>query len=130
MQAYRLYLLALAKTPELGAMNRLKEFQYLSVAAKWRLAAAYKLAGQAEAASALVRGLSTTVQPYNQLGGTFGSTLRDKAMILETLTILGQRNTAAGLLKEVAFDLGQEQWYSTQTTAYALIAVSKYCGTN
>ncbi len=130
VQAYRLYLLALAKTPELGAMNRLKEFQYLSVAAKWRLAAAYKLAGQAEAASALVRGLSTTVQPYNQLGGTFGSTLRDKAMILETLTILGQRNTAAGLLKEVAFDLGQEQWYSTQTTAYALIAVSKYCGTN
>ncbi len=111
-------------------MNRLREFQYLSAPAKWRLAAAYKLAGQAEVATSLVRGLSTTVQPYTQLGGTFGSDLRDKAMILETLTILGQRNTAANLLKEVAVELGQEKWYSTQTTAYALIAISKYCGTN
>ena len=32
-----LYLLALAKAPELGAMNRLKEFKYLSPEAKWRL---------------------------------------------------------------------------------------------
>lgn len=130
VQAYRLYLLAMAKTPELGAMNRLKEFQHLSVPAKWRLAAAYRLAGQTEAANALVRGLSTTVQPYTQLSGTFGSDLRDKAMILETLTILGQRNAANGLLKQVAAQLGGDYWYSTQTTAYALIAISKYCGEN
>ena len=45
-QAYRLFTLALAKAPELGAMNRLKEFKYLSAEAKWRLAAAYKLSGQ------------------------------------------------------------------------------------
>lgn len=130
VQAYRLYLLALAKTPELGAMNRLKEFQYLSVAAKWRLAAAYKLAGQAEAGAALIKGLSTTVQPYTQLSGTFGSDLRDKAMILETLTLLGQRNQANDMLRQVAQQLGSESWYSTQTTAYALIAISKYCGVN
>ncbi|WP_423736638.1 alpha-2-macroglobulin family protein [Chitinophaga caseinilytica] len=130
VQAYRLYLLALSRTPEMGAMNRLREFQYLSAPAKWRLAAAYKLAGQAEVANSLVRGLPVTVQPYTQLGGTFGSDLRDKAMILETLTILGQRNTALGLLKEVAAELGKEQWYSTQTTAYSLIAVAKFCGTN
>ena len=46
IQAYRLYLLALARSPELGAMNRLREFKYLSIEARWRLAAAYKLAGQ------------------------------------------------------------------------------------
>lgn len=130
VQAYRLYLLAMAKTPELGAMNRLKEFQYLSVAAKWRLAGAYKLAGQTEAANNLVKGLNTNVQPYTQLGGTFGSDLRDKAMILETLTLLGQRNTANDLLRQVAARLGQNDWYSTQTTAFALIAVAKYCGVN
>lgn len=129
-QAYRLYLLALAKTPELGAMNRLKEFEYISVPAKWRLAAAYKLAGQTETANGLVKGLNTNVQPYTQLGGTFGSDLRDKAMILETLTLLGQRNAANALLKQIAAQLGQETWYSTQTTAYALIAVAKYCGEN
>lgn len=44
-QAYRLYTLALAKAPELGAMNRLREYKDLSVAAKWRLAAAYQIAG-------------------------------------------------------------------------------------
>jgi uncharacterized protein YfaS (alpha-2-macroglobulin family) len=129
-QAYRLYLLALAKVPELGAMNRLKEFKYLSNEAKWRLAAAYKLSGQPELANSLVRALPTEVKPYNQLGGTFGSDLRDKAMILETLTILGQRARANELLKQIASNLAQDSWYSTQTTAYALIAVAKYCGVN
>ncbi|CAL1521634.1 MG2 domain-containing protein [Chitinophaga sp. MM2321] len=130
-QSYRLYLLALAKAPELGAMNRLKEFKYLSVPAKWRLAAAYKLAGQPEVANSLVQNLGTDVKPYNQLGGTFGSDLRDKAMILETITILGQRNRANELVKQIAAQLSQnDQWYSTQTTAYALIAVAKYCGNN
>ncbi|HVI43299.1 MAG TPA: MG2 domain-containing protein [Chitinophaga sp.] len=130
-QAYRLYLLALAKSPELGAMNRLKEFKYLSVPAKWRLAAAYRLAGQPEVANALIQGLSTDVKPYNQLGGTFGSDLRDKAMILETLTILGQRSRAGEMVRQIAARLSQnDQWYSTQTTAYSLIAVAKYCGNN
>ncbi|RFS22646.1 hypothetical protein DVR12_12685 [Chitinophaga silvatica] len=130
-QAYRLYLLALAKVPELGAMNRLKEFKYLSAPAKWRLAAAYKLSGQPEVANSLIQGLSTDVKPYTQLGGTFGSDLRDKAMILETLTILGQRTRANDLLKQVAAQLSQaDQWYSTQTTAYSLIAIAKYCGSN
>ena len=130
VQAYRLYLLALAKTPELGAMNRLKEFQYLSIPAKWRLAAAYKLAGQTEAANALIKGLNTNVQPYTQLGGTFGSDLRDKAMILETLTLMNQRATANELVRQIAVQLGKETWYSTQTTAYSLIAIAKFCGVN
>ncbi|MCW3462928.1 alpha-2-macroglobulin family protein [Chitinophaga nivalis] len=130
-QAYRLYLLALAKVPELGAMNRLKEFKYLSVPAKWRLAAAYKLSGQPEVANSLVQNINTDIKPYNQLGGTFGSDLRDKAMILETLTILGQRNRANELVKQIAAQLSQnDQWYSTQTTGYSLIAIAKYCGSN
>ncbi len=130
-QAYRLYLLALAKVPELGAMNRLKEFKYISVPAKWRLAAAYKLAGQPEVANSLVNGLGTEVKAYNQLGGTFGSDLRDKAMILETEAILGQNSRASSLTREIASSLAQDNmWYSTQTTAYALIAIAKYCGTN
>jgi len=53
-QAYRLYTLALAKSPELGAMNRMREMDDLSVQAKWRLAAAYALAGKVEVAKELV----------------------------------------------------------------------------
>ncbi len=129
-QAYRLYVLALAKKPEMAAMNRLKAFQYISVAAKWRLAAAYKLAGQNDIAQNMVSGLSIEVKPYSQLGGTYGSDLRDQAMILETLTLLNQKAKAASLLQPIAARLGEDTWYSTQTTAYGLLAVAKFCGTN
>jgi uncharacterized protein YfaS (alpha-2-macroglobulin family) len=129
-QAYRLYTLALAKAPELGAMNRLKEFKYLSPEGKWRLAAAYKLAGQEATAQALIQGLSTTFAPRPNPGISFGSDLRDEAMVLETLTIMGKRNQAAQLVPTIAAKLSQDDWYSTQTTAYSLIAIAKYCGKN
>ena len=127
-QAYRLYVLALAKKPEMAAMNKLRAFEYLSVAAKWRLAAAYQLAGQANAAKDLTDGLALTVENYNQLGGTYGSDLRDQAMIMETLTLMGQKAKAAKLLQTVASRLGENTWYSTQTTAYSLLAIAKFCG--
>jgi len=130
LQSYRLYLLALAKSPELGAMNRLREFKYLSVPAKWRLAAAYRLAGQANVAGQLVNGLSLNVKPYNQSDGTFGSDVRDQAMILETLVLLGRNQQSQPLARTLAFRLSQERWYSTQSTAYGLIALAKYCGAN
>jgi uncharacterized protein YfaS (alpha-2-macroglobulin family) len=130
VQAYRLYLLALARVPELGAMNRLREFKYLSVEAKWRLAAAYELAGQPEIGQQMIYGLPIIVKPYNSMYGTYGSDLRDEAMILETLTLLGQQQQAAGLLHTIAARLSQDDWYSTQTTAYSLIAIAEYCGVN
>ncbi len=129
-QAYRLYTLALAKSPELGAMNRLKEFKYLSPEAKWRLAAAYKLAGQDNTALDLISGLPLTFGPRTRPGFTFGSELRDQAMVLETLTLMGKREKAAQVLTTVAARLSEDSWYSTQTTAYALIAIAKYCGKN
>lgn len=129
-QAYRLYLLALARSPEMGAMNRLREFALLSDAAAWRLAAAYKLAGQPEVGLRMIARLSTTVKPYNSLYGTYGSDLRDEAMILETLTLLGQKQKATGLVHTVAARLSQDDWYSTQTTAYSLIALAQFYGQN
>jgi alpha-2-macroglobulin len=129
-QAYRLYTLALAKAPELGAMNRLKEFKYLSAEAKWRLGAAYKLTGQENTALDLISGLPVIFEKRPYPGITFGSDLRDEAMVLETLTIMGKRAKAAELLPTIAAQLSADNWYSTQTTAYALIAIAKYCGKN
>ena len=34
------------------------------------------------------------------------------------------------MLRSLCAKLAQDQWYSTQTTAYALIAVAKFCGKN
>lgn len=129
-QAYRLYTLALAKSAELGAMNRLKEFKYLSSEAKWRLAAAYKLAGQDNTALDLISGLSIDFPARTSAGFTYGSQLRDQAMVLETLTLMGKREKAAQLLATVAARLSEDYWCSTQTTAYSLIAIAKYCGKN
>ena len=129
-QSYRLFLLALAKAPELGAMNRLKEFKYISPEAKWRLAAAYKLAGQDNIALQLISGLPTTFTARYNAGFTYGSDVRDEAMVLETLTLLGRRTQAAEMVNFIAAKLSQDYWYSTQTTAYSLIAIAKYCGKN
>ncbi|HMI77544.1 MAG TPA: hypothetical protein VK484_02065, partial [Ferruginibacter sp.] len=129
-QSYRLYTLALAKAPELGAMNRLKEFKYLSAEAKWRLAAAYKLTGQDNTALDLISGLSTTFNVRTSPGFTYGSDTRDEAMVLETLTLLGKKAKADELLRSICAKLSQDYWYSTQTTAYSLIAIAKHCGKN
>lgn len=125
-QAYRLYTLAMAKAPELGAMNRLKENPALSVSAKWRLAAAYAKAGQPEVAKNLISSLTTSIPKYREMGYSYGSNERDEAMILETLTLLDMKTKAAPLVKSVSKALSSGYWMSTQTTAYCLIAVSKF----
>ncbi len=127
-QAYRLYLLALAKSPEVGAMNRLKEWKFLTPEGKWRLAAAYQLIGQSNTALQLINSLPTTFAKRKDPGFTYGSNLRDEAMVLETLTIMNRRAEAAALVRSVAAQLSQDEWYSTQTTAYSLIAIAKYSG--
>jgi uncharacterized protein YfaS (alpha-2-macroglobulin family) len=126
-QAYRLYTLALAKQPDLGSMNRLKEYDNLSTQAKWRLAAAYALAGKPEAAKSLTANADTKITPYaSKFNEHFGTSTRDQAMILETLTLLQDRTTAFGLVKIISDELNSNNWMSTQTTAYSLLAVSKY----
>jgi uncharacterized protein YfaS (alpha-2-macroglobulin family) len=128
-QSYRLYTLALAQKPELGAMNRLREFPKLEIAARWRLAAAYQLAGQHDIAQALMVNVPGTVEPYRELGQTFGSDLRDDAMILETMTLCKDQTGAARLARKIGGQVGSGEWMSTQTTAYALLALSKFLGT-
>ncbi len=127
-QAYRLYLLALAQSPELSAMNRLKETEKLTSTAKWQLAAAYALAGQPEAGRELVKSAPLTGLNYATPGSTFGSDLRDRAMILEALTLLNMPEKSRGLAEGIANELATNEWMSTQTTAYALVAMARYTG--
>ncbi|MEL7124570.1 MAG: alpha-2-macroglobulin family protein, partial [Bacteroidota bacterium] len=129
-QAYRLFTLALAKKPELSAMNRLLEQNNLSVSAKWRLAAAYAVLGKNEIANRLISSGLDPDADYNELGGTYGSSTRDQAMKLETLVLLDEKTKAGEVLQYLSDRLGSRSWYSTQTTAYALMAISKYVGDN
>lgn len=128
MQAYRLYTLALAGKAEMGAMNRLKETKNLSDACKWRLAAAYVLAGQKNTATQIIKDAKTKVTAYTDAGDTYGSEYRDYAMIVETLSLLNDRTKAAPLVKKISAQLSSTTWLSTQTTAYGLLAIAKYSG--
>jgi hypothetical protein len=127
-QAYRLYTLALARKPEQGAMNVLRESKNLSLTARWRLAAAYALTGKTDIGKKLVQNATVQVDPYEELSYTFGSSLRDEGMILEALVNLGDSKTAAELARRIAEKLSEGFWYSTQTTSFALLGVGKFVG--
>jgi uncharacterized protein YfaS (alpha-2-macroglobulin family) len=126
-QAYRLYTLALAGDADLGSMNRLRERQGLEPLARWRLAAAYWYAGQRDTARNLASGLGTAVASYREYGQTFGSAFRDKAIILETLVLLGGSDAdAKSLFEEAANTLSASGWLSTQEISSALRAAMLY----
>lgn len=127
IQAYRLYTLALAGKPEIGAMNRLKEKMNLSNPAKWRLAAAYFLAGYRNEAQKLVGTADFKVDNYRELSFSYGSNTRDMAMILEAAYLLERKGTDA-LEKMISDRLNSSMWMSTQETAYCLLALGSKNG--
>jgi uncharacterized protein YfaS (alpha-2-macroglobulin family) len=125
-QAYRLYVLALAKSNEVGAMNRLREQKDLDLQARWTLAAAYAHIGRIDAARELINGLGTDVSPYREHAFTYGSDLRDEALITDALIAMGDMETAALVVQRISEMLSSEDWYSTQSTAFGLLAVARF----
>ncbi len=125
-QAYRLYTLALAGKPDKSSMNRMHNLRSISSIAKWRLAAAYALIGQNDVAESLIEPLDYKLADNTDYYYSYGSELRNQAMILETMSILNKVDKAAPLMQEIAEKLGSSRWMSTQTTAYSLIAISSF----
>ena len=128
-QAYRLYTLALAGSPDLAAMNRLREFSEISNEAKWRLAAAYALVGQKEASEAISKSANISFEPVKSDYYTYGSVDRNRAMALETMVLTKNPKTRE-LAEYIAKDLSSNRWMSTQTTAYSLLAMAKMVNAN
>ena len=128
-QAYILYTMALAGSPDLASMNRLREFTEISNEAKWRLAAAYALAGQKEASDAISRTANIDFQPPKSNYYTYGSLDRNRAMALETMLITDNPK-AVDLAKAIGKSLSSDDWMSTQTTAYSLLSIGKLISKN
>ena len=125
-QAYRLYVLALGQTPEVGAMNRLKENKSLQPMSRWLLASAYALIGRSDVAKNLIEKTTELKTDYSDYDLTFGSDLRDQAIRLMTLTLLGDGKEAALLTRDISKELSSDDWLSTQSTAFALVSLSEY----
>ena len=125
-QAYRLYVLALAGSPEMGAMNRLKEMKDLTSMSRWSLASAYALVGREDVAQDLISKTTALPSGYSEHDETFGSDVRDQSIQLMTLCLLDKGKEAATLVEELSKQLSSDDWLSTQSTAFALVALSDY----
>ncbi len=96
--------------------------------AKWQLAGAYALAGQMEVAKQLITNLQTEVTTYSLMNDSYGSDLRDMAIILETLVLMGEKEKAGPLVIAISKKISSQYWYSTQTTAFCLMSLAKFAG--
>lgn len=124
-QSYRLYTLAIAGSPDLASMNRLRETSNLSTEGRLRLAATYALVKQTKVAKDLLAKSDTndlSRYSYNY----YGSFDRNRAMLLETYLTLDEKTKAFELAKTLATSLSSEEYMSTQTIAYSLYAMSKF----
>ena len=128
-QAYRLFTLALAGQPEKGAMNRLREATDIPQLSRWLLAAAFAATGRNEVADNLldVRNTSTEPEYYNHY---YGSAVRDKAIILYTLTLLKKQEQALPILKEICDLMNSNSWFSTHSLAWGLFGYMKWVETH
>ena len=89
------------------------------------------LAGYEDAAVEIIDGLTKDVKEYRELGGTYGSTQRDQAIILETLVRLNKKTDAFEMIRKIAEKMGNtNHWMSTQTTAYCLIGIAEFAKSN
>ncbi|MCL1968092.1 MAG: MG2 domain-containing protein [Bacteroidetes bacterium] len=125
LQTYRLYSLAMMGEPDLASMNKLKEHANLSLQAQWQLAATYAICGKKEVAKEMVKNLKVQVESYSAFNANFGSSTRDEAIILETCILLGDFDKALNIAKRISNYLNDRN-YSTQTTAWALMAMARF----
>ena len=135
-KSYALYLLALAGKQNMSEMNYLYE-NYLNknmnVTAKMYLAAAYKLAGEDKIAINIASKISSAgvKKAFDDMyerdryyySYSYGSKLRELAVYLDCYyAIYGKRDNEA--FDEIVSAMKGNNWYSTQTTAYSLLALS------
>ncbi len=124
IQAYRLYVLALNGIADKGAMNRLREQSSLTPSSRYMLAMAYMLTGRKDIAAGLMNKTTELGYDYSR-DLTFGRPLRDKSIALLALMAAGRDAEAMALSNDIARELSSSSWYSTQTTAFALMAAAK-----
>lgn len=129
-RVYRVMLLSLAGEPSVAGMNFLKEnsLKDMNDTMKWTLAAAYRLRGMDAAAAEVLRSAGTKAVDYLDYGSSYGSKLRDQAMILEKLVLFQRWPEARDLFREIGTELAGTDWFSTQSLGYALLALGKYVG--
>ena len=123
-QAYRLWVLALAGESDRGAMNRLRENTSLSPLSKRLLAGAYAADGRKDLSRTLLES-AQQMEPKNSAAECFGSAERDLAIEALIYKGVGNQTQAYRMAKQLAEALSSDRWLSTQSAAWALMAVAQ-----
>lgn len=125
IQAYRLYLLALTKQPDMGSMNRLKELN-LTVSAKIKLGLAYIHAGKKDVAKTILDPSQMVISPYYDGYSSYSSDLLDHSYLLEAYSLMGDILNVQKEVKFITNQLNSNRFLGTQNTAMALRVMSEY----
>ncbi len=127
-KAYGLFALASAGKPNRSAMNLMREKKkQLDASAGWLLAAAYAVDGKKNVSKELYAPLKYTDPEYT----AYGSVDRNLSVALKTMMLTGAKEEAFRLAEEIASHLNNRDYYmSTQSTAWALYAISDYAQAN
>lgn len=128
IQAYRLYVLALARQTALSEMNRMRGGEIKDPAATALLAAAYAEAGRMEAAQSLWPPKQGTPYTSPNAQRTFRSTLRDLSIQLLAAKAVNDQERGFLLARDIGSELSSGNWHSTQTRAFALLALGNFVG--
>lgn len=127
--AYALYILALGDRADLGGQDFLRATfgKDLSGMARTLLAGAYFETNNQDAGFELLHVSPAFDDARRESGGNLGSGLRDRALA----ALILERNLPEDprlpeLITRISADLGQGEWYSTQETSLAFMAMGKY----
>ena len=115
-EAYRLYTLAEAGSPNIAGMNRLRASKEIGDRASWMLAAAYALSGKASLAESILDGVGKDFPEYEPNKLTFGTSFRDKLIAVDALVLNGRMADALALLSQIP-----DRKMSTQESAFTAI---------
>ena len=128
--AYALYVLAKAGKQEVGLMNRLRESETIGNVGTWLLAAAYAKIGQSKIAEELAGKVNYAIKEDPNSDIIFETGNRSKAMALTMMIESGLSDGDLTSAMELVESLSNSRFYSTQETAFSLLALSTYINKN
>src|SRR5699024_11155615 len=103
------------------AMNRLRESKHLTNEGKWRLAAAYALAGKNQVANQIAE--SARINPPKD-DENYHSSFGNKVLAFETLVLLDS-DKQKELAESIARDLSSKKWLGSEEIGLGLLAMTK-----
>ncbi len=126
IQAYRLFVLALAGKAEMGAMNRFKELDMNYDLTKALAAGAFALTGKTSIAQNLLPVMEDN-HSMSDYYTSFGSRTRDLAFYTYVQMLCDvDKQTVQNNINSVCGVLSGDDWLDTQTTAFSLFVLGKY----